>query len=149
MPALTISTIPQPPRYEVRPPGFFARHDGKKVLEASELTTAINTGSNLIAFTTQAEVDAKITELNLTPLPEGVTQIIRPITIPAGEFILRFTKEQYAAARASDNLDIQQFLAVINTGLPINLKDPRTIDGVQLCAGVGIIQQSDIDKILV
>lgn len=68
MPLKTIATIPQPPKYEVQGSGWVAFHDNSKVLEKREFTSTTNSGRRLIAADTEAELDAEITRLGLTPL---------------------------------------------------------------------------------
>ena len=70
MPLKKITTIPAAPSYQVQPPGFFARHDGTKVLQVGEITTVIQTRSKLIAADTREEVQAECERLKLTPLPK-------------------------------------------------------------------------------
>lgn len=65
----TVTTVPSAPTYQVSSGGFYATHNGIEVLKKGELTTTLNSRSQIIAADTAEEVDAEITRLELTPLP--------------------------------------------------------------------------------
>lgn len=64
-----VITVPSAPTYQVGAGGFYATHNGTKVLTKGELTTVLNSRSKLIAADTEAEVDAEIARLELEPIP--------------------------------------------------------------------------------
>ena len=124
MPLIKITTIPEAPSYQVKPPGFFARHDGTKVLQVGELATTLQTRSKLIAADTMEEVRAKCERLKLLPLPKTKSEL-------AADFFATLPVEVQAAfgpafqAIAALSNDAEKLKAITAVTVPDVLADAK------------------------
>lgn len=74
----------------------------------------------------------------------------RALAIPAFAFVQRFTATEYATivTAAQGNADLAGYLALLAQHPVVNLDDPRTIGGLELLEGAGILAPGRAAQIL-